>query len=48
MQRTKPHGQMSTSLAFLSNENLKQILADAKPMHEDMGGKSVIISIDDT
>jgi hypothetical protein len=29
-------------------EKLKQILANSKPMHEGIGGKSVLISIDDT
>lgn len=48
MQRIKLYGQISTSLACLSNEKLKQILADAKPMHEGIGGKSALISIDDT
>lgn len=48
MQRIKLYGQISTSLACLSNEKLKQILANAKPMHEGIGGKSALISIDDT
>lgn len=48
MQRIKLYGQVSTSLAALSNEKLKQILADGKPMHEGIGGKSDLISIDDT
>ena len=48
MQRIKLYGQISTSLACLSNEKLKQILADAKPMHEGIGGKSALIFIDDT
>jgi len=34
MQRIKLYGQISTNLACLSNEKLKQILADSKPMHE--------------
>lgn len=46
--RIKLYSQISSSLAALSNEKLKQILADAKPMHEGIGGKSVLISIDDT
>ena len=45
MQRIKLYGQISTSLACLSNEKLKQILADAKPMHEGIGGKSSLISL---
>ena len=48
MQRIKLYGQISTSLAALSNEKLKQILANGKPMHEGIGGKSALISIDDT
>lgn len=48
MQKIKLYGQISTSLACLSNEKLKQILADAKPMHEGIGGKSALIFIDDT
>jgi serine/threonine protein kinase len=47
MQRIKLYGQISTSLAALSNEKLKQILANGKPMHEGIGGKSALISIDD-
>lgn len=46
--RIKQYNTISTSLACLSNEKLKQILADAKPMHEGIGGKSALISIDDT
>ena len=45
--RIKQYSKVSTSLACLSNEKLKQILADAKPMHEGIGGKSALISIDD-
>lgn len=48
MQRIKLYSQISTSLACLSNEKLKQILADSKPMHEGIGGKSALIFIDDT
>ncbi|MDX2049588.1 MAG: hypothetical protein SFT93_00190 [Rickettsiaceae bacterium] len=48
MQRLKQYSKVSTSLAALSNEKLKQILADSKPMHEGIGGKSALISIDDT
>jgi hypothetical protein len=48
MQRIKLYSQISTSLTALSNEKLKQILADAKPMYEGIGGKSALISIDDT
>lgn len=48
MQRIKLYSQISTSLACLSNEKLKQILANANPMHEGIGGKSALISIDDT
>jgi len=45
MQRLKQYSKVSTSLACLSNEKLKQILADSKPMHEGIGGKSALISI---
>lgn len=48
MQRIKLYAQISTSFAALSNEKLKQILVDSKPMHESIGGKSALISIDDT
>jgi hypothetical protein len=48
MQRIKQYSSVSTSLACLSNEKLKQILVDGKPMHEGIGGKSALISIDDT
>jgi serine/threonine protein kinase len=48
MQRIKLYGKISTSLACLSHEKLKQILADAKPMHEGIGGTSALIFIDDT
>ena len=48
MQRIKLYNQISTSLACLSNEKLRKILADSKPMHEGIGGKSSLISIDDT
>lgn len=48
MQRIKLYGQISTSLACLSNAQIKQILANSKPMHEGIGGKSALISIDGT
>lgn len=50
MQRIKLYGQISTSLACLSNVKLMQILADSKPrnVHEGIGGKSALISIEDT
>lgn len=48
MQRIKLYSQLSISLAALSNEKLNQILADSKPMHEGIGGKSALISLDDT
>src|SRR5688500_8426626 len=48
MQRIKLYSEISTSLSALSNEKLKQILADGKPMYEGIGGKSVLISINDT
>ncbi len=46
--RIKQYSVVSTSLACLSNEKLMQILTDAKPLHEGIGGKSALISIDDT
>ncbi|AWK15535.1 hypothetical protein SK355_12150 (plasmid) [Candidatus Fukatsuia symbiotica] len=46
--RIKQYNKVSTNLTYLSNEKLKQILVDAKPMHEGIGGKSALISIDDT
>ncbi len=45
MKRIKQYSKVSTSLACLSNEKLKQILADATPMHEGIGGKSSLISL---
>ena len=48
MQRIKLYSQIATNLSALSNEKLKQILADGKPMHEGIGGKSALISINDT
>lgn len=48
MQRIKQYSSVSTSLACMSNEKLKQILADGKPMHEGIGGKSALISVNDT
>jgi hypothetical protein len=48
MHRIEQYSKVSTSLACLSNEKLKQILADSKPVHEGIGEKSALISIDDT
>ncbi|SPR13418.1 hypothetical protein [Orientia tsutsugamushi] len=48
MQRIKLYSQISTSLAYRSNEKLKKIFTDSKPMHEGIGSKSALISIDDT
>ena len=48
MQRIEQYSLASTSLAVLSNEKLKQILADGKPMHEGIGGRSTLITINDT
>jgi hypothetical protein len=47
-RRIKQYNTVSTSLACLSNEKLKQILADAKPIHKGIGGKSSLISINET
>jgi len=46
-RRIKQYNTISTTLACLSNERLKQIMADAKPMHVGIGGKSALISIDE-
>ena len=46
--RIKQYSVVSTSFACLSNEKLLQILTDAKPIHEGIGGKSVLISLADT
>jgi hypothetical protein len=43
--RIKQYSKISSSLACLSNEKLKKILADSKPMHEGIGGKSALISM---
>lgn len=43
--RIKQYSKVSTSLACLSNRKLKHILADSKPMHEGIGGKSALISL---
>jgi hypothetical protein len=45
--RITQYGSASTSLACLSNKQLIQILADAKPMHEGICGNSALISIND-
>jgi hypothetical protein len=46
--RIKQYSKISTSLACLNDQKLKQILANAKLMQEDIWGKSALISIDDT
>jgi hypothetical protein len=46
--RIKQYGKVSTSLACLTHEKLKQILANAKPMHEGIGGKPAFVSIHNT
>lgn len=48
LRRLKQYNSVSTSLACLSNEQLKQNLAVAKPIYKDIGGKSALISIDET
>ena len=48
MQRIKLYSQIATNLSAKSHEKLKQILADGKPMHEGIGGKSVLVYINDT
>jgi len=42
------YAEVSTHLACLSNENLTRILVDAKSIHQGVGGKSVLIFINDT
>lgn len=48
LSRLKQYNSISTSLACCSNEKLKQMLAEAKPMHKGIGGKSALISINET
>jgi len=48
MQRIKLYSEISTSLACFSNEKLTKILVDSTPMHEGIGGKSVLININET
>lgn len=45
--RIKQYGSVSTTLACYSNEQLMQILANAKSIHEGIGGKSSLIHIDE-
>lgn len=45
--RITQYSNVGTCLACLSNERLKQILIDGKPMHEGIGGKSALIYIDE-
>lgn len=44
--RITQYESASTNLACLSNKQLIQILADAKPMHQGICGNSILISID--
>jgi hypothetical protein len=48
MKRIKQYSSVSSSLAELSNAELQQILADAKLMHEGIGGISLKIEINKT
>ena len=48
INRIKQYNTVSTNLACLSFDKLKQILADAKPMHESIGGKTCLCYIDET
>lgn len=41
------YSSISSRLSCLSNAQLKQLLADAKPMHDCIGGKSALITLDD-
>jgi len=46
--RIKQHSKLSIHLTGLNNEKLAKILAEAKPMHEGIGGKSALVFIDKT
>ncbi len=46
--RIKLYSNVSKNLARLNQEKLKQILADAKPMHAGIGGQSCLSYIDET
>lgn len=46
-ERIKKYNVVSTNLACLSNEYLMHAMADAKAMHEGIGGKSSLIQIDE-
>lgn len=46
--RLKTYANVSTNLASTSTQKLELILADAKPMHQGIGGKSVLISVDES
>jgi hypothetical protein len=45
--RIKRYSSVSSSLACLSNEQLNYILTNSKPLHEGIGGKSSLITIDE-
>jgi hypothetical protein len=47
-QRIKKYESVSTRLACLSNEALRHLLHEATPVHEGIGGKSVLACIDKT
>ncbi len=47
-QRIKTYLKVSEHLECLSNEKLKQISNDAKPIHKSVWGKSALIDVDDT
>ena len=40
--RSKHYSQVSTNFTRLSNNTLKQVLAEAKAMHAGIGGKSAL------
>lgn len=45
--RLKQYSDISTNLACISNQKLRQILANGQSMHHGIGGKSVLIYIDE-
>lgn len=45
--RIKRYSNASTTLACFSNAEIKQLLVDAQPMHEGIGGKSCLCYVDE-
>jgi hypothetical protein len=48
INRIKQYSSTSTNLACLSDDKIKQLLVDAKLIHEGIGGKSCLCYIDET